>query len=362
MTTRQEPPVFTTDDALRAGFTLWQVRRRVATGRWTALRPGVMVSTEELASLAGPSRHAVEVRAAMLALNRRTWASSRSVARLLDLPIVWGGSNDAPSVIDLTAVPGGRGPRRYPDVIVQVAAVPSPHATTLAGLPATTAARTAVDLSRHLAAAEALPTVDAILHRRLASPEAIAAVARRCHRWPGIARARRTLALSDGRHESALESLSAFSIRRLGLPEPVPQVVVLDQNGVQVARVDFAWPSLGIVGEADGRTKYSEGGDGGALWAEKRREDRLRDLGLEVVRWTWREAVHRPDVLGARLEGARRRAATRGQGAVTAQFARPTCGSDPICSVCTPRRRAKCRATSKVRTERSAGPPDAGRT
>lgn len=337
MTTRQEPPVFTTDDALRAGFTLWQVRRRVATGRWTALRPGVMVSTEELASLAGRSRHAVEVRAAMLALNRR-WASSRSVARLLDLPIVWGGSNDAPSVVDLTAVPGGRGPRRYPDVIVQVAAVPSSHATTLAGLPATTAARTAVDLSRHLAAAEALPTVDAILHRRLASPEAIAAVARRCHRWPGIARARRTLALSDGRHESALESLSAFSIRRLGLPEPVPQVVVLDQNGVQVARVDFAWPSPGIVGEADGRTKYSEGGDAGALWAEKRREDRLRDLGLEVVRWRWREAVHRPDVLGARLEGARRRAAARGQGAVTAQFARPNMriGADLLCLYPTP--------------------------
>lgn len=338
------PTVFTTDDALRAGFTHWQVRRRVATGRWTALRPGVMVSTEELAALVGPSRHAVDVRAAMLAIRRPTWASHRSAARLLDLPMSWPGSGDPPLAVELTAAPGGRGPRHYPDAVVQVAAVPMSHTMTLAGLPALTAARTAVDLSRHLPSAEALPAVDAVLHRQLASPEAIAAVARRCHRWPGIARARRTLALSDGRRESALESRSVLSFRDLGLPNADPQVVVLDEYGVQVARVDFAWPSLGVVGEADGRAKYAEDVTGAVLWAEKRREDALRALGLEIVRWTWQEAVHRPAVLAAHFERARRRAAARGPNAVTAEFARPSVRVGPDLSDLYPSRPSKLSA------------------
>ncbi|WHP16955.1 hypothetical protein [Cellulomonas sp. ES6] len=36
------------------------------------------------------------------------------------------------------------------------------------------------------------------------------------------------------------------------------------------------------------------------VWAEKRREDRLRALGLQVVRWTWDTALS-PDALGAVL-------------------------------------------------------------
>ena len=39
-----------------------------------------------------------------------------------------------------------------------------------------------------------------------------------------------------------------------------------------------------MVGEADGRLKYDTRE---VLYAEKRREDRLRALGLAVIRWGW---------------------------------------------------------------------------
>lgn len=51
------------------------------------------------------------------------------------------------------------------------------------------------------------------------------------------------------------------------------------------------------MGEFDGRLKYRAGGVRDArapeerVWAEKRREDRLRALGLRVVRWTWETAL-----------------------------------------------------------------------
>ena len=51
-------------------------------------------------------------------------------------------------------------------------------------------------------------------------------------------------------------------------------------------------------GEADGTTKYA---DREVLIAEKRREDRLRALGLQVVRWTWQDLARDPWRLQVRL-------------------------------------------------------------
>ncbi len=72
----------------------------------------------------------------------------------------------------------------------------------------------------------------------------------------------------------------------------VPQQLVRDERGVVVARVDFAWPASGVIGEFDGRVKYGRAlapdqDPVEALWREKVREDLLRDLGWQVVRWTW---------------------------------------------------------------------------
>jgi hypothetical protein len=63
--------------------------------------------------------------------------------------------------------------------------------------------------------------------------------------------------------------------------------------------VDFYWPELGVVGEADGRGKYTDD----ALWKEKLRHEALMDRGLVVERWGW-SVARRPAVLVARLEQA----------------------------------------------------------
>jgi hypothetical protein len=60
------------------------------------------------------------------------------------------------------------------------------------------------------------------------------------------------------------------------------------------ARTDFYWPEFRTVGEFDGKVKYGRGlrpgqSSGDVVYAEKLREDALRDLGYQVVRWTWGE-------------------------------------------------------------------------
>ena len=64
------------------------------------------------------------------------------------------------------------------------------------------------------------------------------------------------------------------------MPRPRLQVAFTDGRG-RSARVDMLFDR--VVGEADGAGKYDEPG---ALFAEKQREDWLRDVHrLEVVRW-----------------------------------------------------------------------------
>ncbi len=81
------------------------------------------------------------------------------------------------------------------------------------------------------------------------------------------------------------------------------QVDILDARGRWIARVDGLWPQDATVAEADGQVKYAltgriiAGADASAPTAElidraqrqltdqRRREDRLRDTGLQVVRY-----------------------------------------------------------------------------
>jgi hypothetical protein len=84
-----------------------------------------------------------------------------------------------------------------------------------------------------------------------------------------------------------------------------------------LGRVDFYWDDFGVVGEADGDGKY---GDRQALIAEKRRQERLEEAGLVVVRWGWQD-LRDPDLLAARV----RRALDRGsrRSGIRGWFARP---------------------------------------
>src|SRR5690606_25157426 len=81
-------------------------------------------------------------------------------------------------------------------------------------------------------------------------------------------------------------------------------------DGVFVARVDFFWEELGIVGEFDGMGKYGAGdprSTADSVRREKLREDAIRNLGFEVVRWTWPE-LFRFDVVADRFARAVERA------------------------------------------------------
>lgn len=113
------------------------------------------------------------------------------------------------------------------------------------------------------------------------------------------------------RAESYAESWSRALLLEYNLPFPWQQVTVYDEHGTQLARTDFGSPA-GVLGEVDGDQKYGRLLKPGqtarqAVIAEKRRENALRDLGWEIVRWDWR-TLNDPALLARRLRNAHERA------------------------------------------------------
>jgi hypothetical protein len=120
---------------------------------------------------------------------------------------------------------------------------------------------------------------------------------------------------ADARSESVGESRSRLALHELGLGPTALQHAIRRPDGALVGRADFAWEPQRVVGEFDGRVKYGRflrpGQDpGDAVFAEKRREDAVRDEGWEVVRWTWTDLTV-PDRIGERVRRALDRGARR---------------------------------------------------
>ena len=150
----------------------------------------------------------------------------------------------------------------------------------------TTPTRTWLDVARTRPLADALALGDAAARAGLESIEAL-------RRGVGLLSGMRgcRMATLAAEHvsplrETPLESGSwAYLVRhRIALPRM--QVSFVDGVGRFIGRVDFFWEAARIVGECDGLVKYDTRE---VLYAEKRREDDLRALGLRVVRWGWRD-------------------------------------------------------------------------
>lgn len=119
--------------------------------------------------------------------------------------------------------------------------------------------------------------------------------------WPHTLTTDILLRLADARLESPGESRSLFLFWRQHLPMPVPQYEIIGRHGEVVARVDFAWPELGVFLEFDGRVKYTgllRDGESitDVVLREKAREELIcRLTGWRCIRITWAD-LERPEV------------------------------------------------------------------
>jgi len=299
-------PVHLSRELRRSGLTRSDLRVMCRTGELQHLRRGAyaaVTATDE------SDAHRLLLHGTMPLLAEEACVSHTSAALLHGLP--WW--SDTLTRVHVTRSRTGGG-RRDPLVHVHPALLEPGDRVELDGLTVTSLARTTADCLRVLPYRRGVALGDAALRLGLRRDE-LAEQLHRAARRVGVSRARRAAAFLDGRAESVGESYSRVVLHELRLPSPDLQVEVHDESGRLVGRCDFGWVRFRTLGEFDGRVKYGrllrqgeEAGD--AVFREKVREDDLRDLGNEVVRWVDAD-LRAPERLRERVLRAFARGASR---------------------------------------------------
>jgi hypothetical protein len=282
---------FTARQGLAAGYSRDTLRHRLSSGRWIRVGRGIFCGQDP--SVGNRERVVRDAWIALLAhpgavVGFGAAASLHGLATYRPLP-------------GLTLVrPGlaGRTPSND-GLSVQVAALPADQVSEPAGVPATSLARTASDIARHGSLREGVVVLDSAMQLGCSTSD-LDAVVLACTGWPGARRLRGAWALADAGSESPLESLAHVMQHEQGIPRPLTQVALYDEQGF-IGRVDDYWPQYATVGESDGLLKYDEPG---SLRREKLRQERLERTGLQVVRVTHTDVTRAGDDTARRYREA----------------------------------------------------------
>lgn len=312
------PHIVSTNQLHRAGLTWRELSASAGTGAdaaagrdgYVRLRRGWYLPAPVWREASRENRHLAAIIAAVRSSPTPRLFSHRSAATLLELP-VWsrwmlppeaapdrGGSELVVHQSGPGATNGGNGgpTRRYRAV------TETDDAHVVAGFTLTTAERTVCDLARTEPFPVALACADAAVRRLVrvgrqidvsawnAWRARLVARADRMPRGTGIAAVRAIAALADPRADSPLESISRLRLYQIGLV-PEQQVAVPGRGG-GTYYLDFLLRDLGIFGECDGKSKYTDpafrAGKSAeeVVYAEKRRHDWIvATQDLRGVRW-----------------------------------------------------------------------------
>jgi hypothetical protein len=265
----------TLEQALNAGLSVGQVRRRARSGEWVAIRPRIY------AVAGAPATWIQTVAATALCLQPRAWLSHGTAARL------WGLAAIEDDQIDVLVEPERR---------VKLAGVRSHRSRALFSadltghlrIPVTTPERTLVDLSSSVSAPALGRALDDALRRRLIRLDRLQRCAARLSKSPGRRPAvvQGLLAARLPGYDPGDSDLETRVLRLLvaqGLPAPVQQHKV--RLGGRTCRIDLAYPGSKLAIELDGwefhRTRS-------AFDDDRRRANALVAQGWTPLRFTAR--------------------------------------------------------------------------
>lgn len=268
------------------------LRRAVRAGDAVRIHRGAFMSLEDWRELSRDERHRHQAIAAARAGRSRPTLSHETAAVIWGVPIV----EHHPKVVHVLSTPatgtrseGGYRRHATPHPDVDVCHVDGVSITgidrTLVDFVATCSFRSAVAALDWALAGQRNDGRGSTRERLLHMADAVDLV-------KGRRKLIRALDFADPRSGSPGESISRAVMHEYRFPAPELQTEFRDGRG-RIGFVDFWWPEFQLIGEFDGRAKYTDdlllGGRTPAdvVVAEKAREDRLRALGPRVTRWEW---------------------------------------------------------------------------
>lgn len=296
-------PIYRRSDLLAHGESNASIARMIRTGVLRRPRHGIYVDGPTWDGMTEEQQYAVRSRAARLQARTDVVLSHTSALFFHQGPL-WGLDLDDVHLTRRDHRTGRReaGVRQHsgrllPEDVVEVS-----------GLEVTSPARTVLEISTIASLEAALVVTNDLLHRALVKPDQLRDryERERMERWPYSLHTDLLLRLADPRIESVGESRTFFFLWDQGLPLPEPQYEIVGPDGRLIARLDFAYPELGIWIEFDGKIKYEKHLRDGetvvdAVLREKQRESLVAELtGWRCLRVTWADLAN-PAQLAARI-------------------------------------------------------------
>jgi len=188
--------------------------------------------------------------AAWLWSRRRGVVAGNSAAALLGAKWV---SRD----LDAELVHDNRKPP--PRLVVHTDALKPDEVVTVHGIAVTGPARTAFDIGRRTRSRlHSLQRLDALANATAVSIEEVEAVIAAHRGVRGLNRLRKVLPLIDGGAESPQETRTRLVLLDAGLPRPETQIMVYDNYGEFVARVDMGYRDFRVGIEYDGPQHWTD--------------------------------------------------------------------------------------------------------
>jgi hypothetical protein len=302
--------VFRRRDLLAWGVNDAMLQVMFRRGLWVRLRHGVYADARSLEGASATDLHRLHLAAAIAASDEVTLAFGPSAALMHRLPVPFEDPEDVhilrEATQDLRSMNRpSRHSLRIPSMRVTSHKGAGALAMVVEGVPSVPATVAAVSTAPIVSFSRKVGLFDAVLWDGTVDADTLRGIVAQ---WPQLGQSASTLdaiGLARKGAQTYLETYSRLVLVRQGLPEPLLQVAFHDGEGL-VGIVDMYWPELRVVGEADGAIKYSSRQD---LVSEKRREDRLRGLGLGVVRWMMDDLTQRPEAIASAIRRSARVAA-----------------------------------------------------
>ncbi len=297
--------MFSRRQALASGCTHEQIVSCLRDGSWEQIRRGQYAEKLDLTVLPPWERarwmHLRQVHAVMNAMRPGSVAVSHQSALVLHGMPIWGLDLSRVHVTRMDGQSGGlvAGVQHHLGVLTAA------DLTGVDGRLVTSVARAALESACTTSFEVGVVGFDAVLRAGHLGEDEVLRLQSAITFWPGSATARKALRFGNGLAESVGESRLRVLMYEHGLPEPRLQTEFYDRHGL-IGRVDFDFDGYNLVVEFDGALKYG-GGSSEVLIREKRREDRLRALGLTVVRTDWSDFDHPAALAAGFLQSLNRR-------------------------------------------------------
>lgn len=279
--------VVTLGQALRAGLTLPEVRRLCRAGRWRALARGCyLVDADGYGDV--PRR--AQIRATVQSFGPYASAVLDTAGELHGI------AGLRRTEMIHVSVPGSLSRRKrhtHPQVVVHQLLVPPQALCTVNGIRATDVLHTVADVILRTERYSAVCVLDSALNQGLLTSSQFAAIPALIHGRRGARSARAHIEEADGRAESPLETRVRLRCTDGNVAPDSLQHVVRDQAGRVLGIGDMAWLRFMLLAEADGRGPHSTPE---AVYADRRRQNRLVAAGWTLARFTWQDTLH-PDYI-----------------------------------------------------------------